>query len=419
MGNKVYANKMEISCKAAQGKAICAFPDVCMTPPQTPATPPGVPIPYPNTGMASDCVDGSTTVQISGQEVMLKNKSYFKTSTGDEAGSAPKKGLITSQITGKVYFNMWSMDVQVEGENVVRHLDLTTHNHGSFPGNTPTWPYLDDMEFEDDESSCSGDIDEVRNSCTGTERENCRSQACRDARKCMLVPYKPGCCKNPKPADTPHHLIEVHCFTVAGGRKTRRRIQGFENYDDRKAPCVCVTGSRYTQEHGDMHAMQNTHEMRCMDPDGPRSQMGGADDSWTYGEAKWIGVQAHARTFEGSGCSAECLERQLDNYHQQPGLDIDDDTPLRADRSPLTDDQKDWGGEQLDDLEGDEDPSDLEEGSEEGSEEEGSLDEGSSMDEEGSGADESYGDDEGYDDGGGHDDDDEKGGYGDDSMDLE
>ena len=33
MGNEVYANNMEVSCKAASGKSICAFPDVCMTPP--------------------------------------------------------------------------------------------------------------------------------------------------------------------------------------------------------------------------------------------------------------------------------------------------------------------------------------------------------------------------------------------------
>src|SRR3979490_1375499 len=106
---------MEVSCKAAAGKSICAFPDTCMTPPQTPATPPGVPIPYPNTGMAADCSDGSSTVNISGQEVMLKDKSYFKKSTGDEAGSAPMKGVMTGKITGKVFFTMWSMDVKVEG----------------------------------------------------------------------------------------------------------------------------------------------------------------------------------------------------------------------------------------------------------------------------------------------------------------
>ncbi|MET0091075.1 MAG: PAAR-like domain-containing protein [Candidatus Thiodiazotropha sp.] len=76
MANKVFANGREVSCKKANGKAICAFPDVCFTPPQTPATPPGVPIPYPNTGMASDTTSGSKKVKISGKEVMLKNKSH-------------------------------------------------------------------------------------------------------------------------------------------------------------------------------------------------------------------------------------------------------------------------------------------------------------------------------------------------------
>ncbi|HEX6842553.1 MAG TPA: DUF4150 domain-containing protein [Stellaceae bacterium] len=151
MSTNVYANNMEISSKAADGKSICAFPDVCFTPPQTPATPPGVPIPYPNTGMASDCTSGSQTVTIAGQEVMLKNKSFFKKSTGDEAGSAPKKGLITSTNTGKVYFNAWSMDVKVEGENVVRHLDLTTHNHSSPPGNEGApWPHVSRMQVPTD-----------------------------------------------------------------------------------------------------------------------------------------------------------------------------------------------------------------------------------------------------------------------------
>jgi hypothetical protein len=141
MANEVYANMMEVSCKAASGKTICAFPDVCFTPPQTPVTPPGVPIPYPNTGMASDSNGGSTSVKISGEEVMLKDKSAFKKSTGDEAGAAPKKGVLTSKNTGKVFFNMWSMDVKVEGENVVRHLDITTHNHASKPGNSPPMPH--------------------------------------------------------------------------------------------------------------------------------------------------------------------------------------------------------------------------------------------------------------------------------------
>jgi len=47
-------------------------------------------------------------------------------------------GVVTHNIQGKCYFVAWSMDVQIEGENVVRHMDMTTHNHmGAKPGNTP------------------------------------------------------------------------------------------------------------------------------------------------------------------------------------------------------------------------------------------------------------------------------------------
>src|SRR5690242_210817 len=114
MGNDVFANGREIACKAADGKTICAMPDVCFTPPENPATPPGVPVPYPNTAFASDTTNGSKTVMISGKEIMLKNSSYFKKSTGDEAGCAAKKGVITSTNTGKAYFQSWSMDVKIE-----------------------------------------------------------------------------------------------------------------------------------------------------------------------------------------------------------------------------------------------------------------------------------------------------------------
>jgi hypothetical protein len=93
--------------------------------------------------MATDCTDGSSSVKISGKEVMLKNKSYFKKSMGDEAGCAPKKGLLTSKIQGSIYFVAWSMDVKVEQENVVRHLDLTTHNHACPNANDAvTWPHI-------------------------------------------------------------------------------------------------------------------------------------------------------------------------------------------------------------------------------------------------------------------------------------
>ncbi len=146
MGVKVFANMMEIACKASAGKLICAFPDVCMTPPQTPATPPGVPIPYPNTAMASDTTKGTKKVKINGKEVALKNKSEFKKSMGDEAGAAPMKGVVTAKTSGKAYFTSWSMNVKFEGKNVARNLDLATTNHAaSMPGNTPPWPFIATM----------------------------------------------------------------------------------------------------------------------------------------------------------------------------------------------------------------------------------------------------------------------------------
>jgi hypothetical protein len=154
MGNNVFANGNEIACKAADGKSIACTPDVCMTPPENPATPPGVPVPYPNTAKASDTSSGSKTVSITNQEVMLKNTSFFKTSTGNEAGAAAKKGVITSVNKGKAYFISWSMDVKIEGENVVRHLDLTTHNHASTIFNGGTVTYLDSASRADMPEGC-------------------------------------------------------------------------------------------------------------------------------------------------------------------------------------------------------------------------------------------------------------------------
>ena len=210
MANQVYANNREVSCKAADGKSICAFPDVCLSPPSPPAGP--IPIPYPNTGFASDTTDGSKTVKISGKEVMLKDKSYFKKSTGDEAATKSLgMGVITHQIQGKVYFTSWSMDVKFEGENVVRHLDLTTHNHASKPSNGPPWPYMDEMSVKQ-QGACNNDRDKEQAACNkhvkktklksgevrvdnkATAKAQCESKECQQARKCMLTPYKPDRC---------------------------------------------------------------------------------------------------------------------------------------------------------------------------------------------------------------------------------
>nr|WP_319490555.1 PAAR-like domain-containing protein [uncultured Desulfobacter sp.] len=272
MGNNVFANGREIACKAADGKAICAFPDVCFTPPQTPATPPGVPIPYPNTAFAKDTDKGSKKVKISGKQVMLKNKSHFKTSTGDEAGSAPKKGIMTSKIKGKAYFNMWSMDVKFEGQNVVRHLDMTTHNHGSFPGNSPPWMYADTMAMSPIKN-CENDAGKKKTACEGlaTKEAQCKKDECKAAKRCELVTYNQGRRKGEKsqvaccPGDEPHHLVEAHCFYEVGerGNEMKRVFKtpgGKQKYIDKDAPCVCAEGPRHAYEHGQYHAFQGRLE---------------------------------------------------------------------------------------------------------------------------------------------------------------
>ncbi len=139
--SNVFANGLEISGKAVGAKTIAAFPDVCFTPPENPATPPGIPIPYPSFGMAGDTDSGTGTVKIGGETVNIKNKSFLTKTTGTEAGAAAKKGIVSSKNTGKEYFASWSNDVKFDGEPVIRMSDMATNNHGSAPNVCP-WPHL-------------------------------------------------------------------------------------------------------------------------------------------------------------------------------------------------------------------------------------------------------------------------------------
>jgi hypothetical protein len=322
MANEVYANGREVACKAGSGKSICCFPDVCFTPPQTPATPPGVPIPYPNTGMASDTTDGSKTVQISGKEVMLKNKSYFKKSIGDEAGCAPKKGVVTSTNRGKVYFNAWSMDVKFEGENVVRHLDLTTHNHNPYPGNTPTWPYCDALATGEPGKGCKKERNAVKANCSGkNEKEQCKDPGCKAARKCMLAAYKPpkrgkhGLPKTAKccPGETGHHAIPVQEFSIPGKPRGRPLNDSVKSYSEKLAPCVCAEGEDHKdykntppyqlKEHGRLgNAFNQARETAI-----------GSKDNYCYSEINEAAALSVTEIFPQ--CTAACIKTQLDNYH--------------------------------------------------------------------------------------------------------
>ncbi len=364
MANNVFANGREISCKKASGKSICAFPDVCFTPPQTPATPLGVPIPYPNTGIAKDTAKGSKHVKISGKEVILKNKSYFKKSYGDEAGRAPKKGIITSKNRGKVYFNSWSMNVKFEGKNVVRHLDLTTHNHASTPGNTLPWPYVDTITPPSGfENACEAEKRREETACSmlvarrkkkrglgailkGKTKENiCNdtedARKCREAQKCRLVPQKDGCC--PGSGEQPHHIVEAHGFYIAGTRDNHKAdaLDAFKiidpsgnvsnEYQPGDAPCVCAEGGRYEKEHGAFHGMVGKRECRAI-RNAQRNRTN-STYAWTYGASRDAGIHAFRRLFPQSQCSQRCLQAQLDAYHSTIGAT--EATPVRTETPPM------------------------------------------------------------------------------------
>lgn len=333
MANEVYANGMELACKAGSGKTIASFPDVCFTPPENPATPPGVPIPYPNTGFASDTTKGSKNVKITGKEVMLKNKSYFKKSTGDEAGSAAKKGVISSTNRGKVYFIKWSMNVKFEGENVDRHLDLTTDNHASPMANEAVpWPFTDAMNTLGGLSDCSEDQQKIKDKCKKDGEEGKSDQCpgflsktvseqrgtfkkgdeesrtvqagnkatadaegseCVKAMRCYLRPYsrdqkgKSGCC----PGQSPHHI------------PPQSMVSHLPNYSHGSALCVCLEGaSQHVGSHGKNHAAL----------DYLASKKGwGKCTVKEYNEICAISVAAQC------GCKKECIEQQL---NESPGL---------------------------------------------------------------------------------------------------
>jgi len=351
MGNNVFANGREISCKSGDGKSIAAFPDVCFTPPTTPPTPPGVPVPYPNTAFATDTSSGSKSVKISRKEIMLKNKSYFKKSMGDEAGCAPKKGVVTSVNRGKVYFISWSMDVKVEGENAVRHLDMTTHNHPSPQPNTPPTIHVDSMAFEfpekckkhveDNNDACQGatQLKSDKGSKIGVDCDTAKDpERCKAARRCLLMPKskdKSFCCT---PSTTGHHMVESHCFCEVGDRGTP--LPEFEGYDVEGAPCVCAEGPRHHGEHGDFHAVQGVRErgkilLVKQDIAAGKETRRTPDRAWTYGEAKQAGLDAHEDVFGKGACEPGCLEQQLDDFHGDL-LEDGDDTLVRSYNSALS-----------------------------------------------------------------------------------
>jgi hypothetical protein len=331
--------------------------------------------------MAKDMTAGSKSVKITGQEVMLKNKSYFKKSYGDEAGCATKKGIVSSVNRGKVYFISWSMDVKFEGENVVRHLDMTTHNHASPTTNTAPWTYADRMAMAK-VKGCKEQRDKIESACDPwEEKSQCldsssldnakaavdeeltrlwnkpenlaiptgspkwklakkrgkRYQAalkklrqaykdyarkvnendCHRALKCALSPKEPSKCCEPQ---TPHHLIDGNAF----------RDPDVDVYDYNAAPCICAVGhDNSTGTHGLLHLRQR-EELEKLSP--PIKLKNGID----------VANKAIEKVFPNSGCDPECIAAQLKNEHRKMGIGVNQEITPKPSGEKIQSFDKPW-----------------------------------------------------------------------------
>ena len=149
----VGVNKLTVVHAQSNGGTI-ALPDVCKTP--SPAGP--VPIPYPNVALSADTAQGTKKVKADGQPFCVKD-SNFKTSTGNEAGSAG--GVASSKVKGKAEFVMYSFDVKAEGKNVCRAFDIMLHNDKNTPPFPVLQPPLIALPPEADDADDDNDIVEI------------------------------------------------------------------------------------------------------------------------------------------------------------------------------------------------------------------------------------------------------------------
>ena len=118
------------------------------------------------------------------------------------------------------------MNVKVEGKNVVRHMDLMTHNHGSMPGNTPPWVFLDTVDAPKKED-CQEEKEKKKTACEGNglveAKDQCDDKDCRKARRCQVVSYKEGSKKKDvKEIPELHPLIEKWSGTERNNKRMKR-----------------------------------------------------------------------------------------------------------------------------------------------------------------------------------------------------
>jgi len=238
-----------------------------------------------------------------------------------------------------VYFIKWSMDVKFEGENVDRHLDMTTDNHNSPNANEAVpWIYTDSAYLKNIPAECHANFEKARTACRdeqGPQPPDRCSQACEEAQVCVLIKKsndKSQCCA---PNTTGHHLIEDQWVKenpnfpwyssdrgspdpltrVPSELPGRARSEDPADADIDDAPTVCANPSRTVgTAHRDLHDVQGVIVEQFQD-DGPRAALGQPSNGFNYGQAKESVVMAHTAAFPDSNCSQNCIKHQLDAFY--------------------------------------------------------------------------------------------------------
>lgn len=301
MSHEVYANGREIAGKAGQNKSIARFPDVCMSPPGPPAGP--VPVPYPNTSFSTDLKEGSETVKLGGEPAALAQQSYYQPSAlGDEAATrAWGMNVVTHQITGKTYFQAWSMDVRIEGKNVCRHLDITTSNHAS--SGTTTSPNPSNEKG----TPGGGDGDEKTCPCCGgmVHSDQQADGSTRMTAAQWYAPSYPG----KKPSKHEQKAIEYAAFLMEYARETG--CEGSLPSDDPDDPCA----AHYAVPSPKVKDARRDFDAQCS----PLSDLAGLTEA--YGES-------HAKVMLAQG-------EKIKQWRQEGAVSIAHKTALAAGGCPV------------------------------------------------------------------------------------
>ena len=216
-------------------------------------------------------------------------------------------------------------------------MDLITHNHGSMPGNTVPWAFLDSTDIEKiDDDDCKKQAKTFNEKCKKAldnsklkngkgfaayklKEDLCKDKECKEARKCIVTSYSVGCCDE----KNAHHVVPAHCFWQSGARNKSAAVRqsmkypGCKNYKVRRAPCICLEGDGKSKEHGKVHDFLDKKE----DIIGAQN-----NHSWSFAQANSTGSAAISKA---TGCPQKCLEEQSKQMHEDMG--IKSDTSLRAD----------------------------------------------------------------------------------------